>query len=249
MKRYFRMIAMLACAFIASGTISAQMLMQVNLKDGSHRNFHVNEISDITWIPVQAVAVDLGLSVKWASYNVGATCPEEFGDYFSWGETEPKKTYNHSSYKFYYNNGKYLLTKYCVDPEIGVFDMKTALETEDDAAHVIWGGTWRIPTREEAEELFSKCTITTTTQNDVDGFLVTGPNGNSIFFPANKCRNDEAQISERVWGAYWSTPLDETNSNRAGAFEIIEPTSRYDTFGGFTFSFRYLGFGIRPVTE
>ena len=145
--------------------------------------------------------VDLGLpsGIKWATCNVGANSPEEYGDYFAWGETSPKTTYyNWSNYK-YCNGDEYSMTKYCRSSEYGTVDNKTTLELSDDAAHVNWGGKWRMPTKAEYDELRSTyyCTWTWTTQNGVNGYRVTSKiNGNSIFLPA-----------AGSYDIYWSSSL------------------------------------------
>ena len=126
--------------------------------------------------------VDLGLSVKWATCNIGASSPEEYGDYFAWGETAPKDVYVWSTYKWC-NGSQNTLTKYCTNKEYGAVDNKITLELEDDAAHVNWGGEWRMPTKEELEELHKKCTWTPTKINGVSGREITGPNGNKLFLP------------------------------------------------------------------
>lgn len=127
--------------------------------------------------------VDLGLRVKWATCNVGANSPEEYGDYFAWGETQPKSIYNWSTYK-YCNGDEDSMTKYCTKSYYGTVDNKTTLDLEDDAAHVNWGGKWRMPTSAEMEELRNNCTWTNTTQNGVYGLkMKSKKNGNSIFFP------------------------------------------------------------------
>ena len=128
--------------------------------------------------------VDLGLpsGIKWATCNVGATKPEEFGGYYAWGETEEKEDYSWSTYKWC-NGSSTTMTKYCTSSN-GTVDNKTTLDLEDDVAHVKWGGTWRMPTKAEQDELRNNCTWTWTTQNGVNGYKVTGPNGNSIFLPA-----------------------------------------------------------------
>ena len=156
--------------------------------------------------------VDLGLSVKWATCNVGAKSPEEDGDYFAWGEVvtkEPGKYWE--NYK--YCAGEYnKLTKYCSDSEYGnngYADDKIILDLEDDAAHVNWGGTWRMPTKEEQDEL-RLCDWKWTKQNDVYGYKIIGDNGNSIFMPAIYYQSTD---SGRVWsksnnlGLYWSSSL------------------------------------------
>lgn len=118
-------------------------------------------------------AVDLGLSVKWASCNVGATSPEEFGDKHAWGELNHRGTYFQPQYYLYYDtdNDCYI----SIGKDIG--------GTDFDAAHVKWGGKWRMPTYEELKELKDKCNWEWTKLSDVNGFLVSSSNGNSIFFP------------------------------------------------------------------
>ena len=148
--------------------------------------------------------INLGLSVKWATYNVGATNPEDYGDYFAWGETEPKEEYNWSTYKWC-DGSKYTMTKYNNDSSYGTVDNKKELELEDDAAHVHWGGSWRMPTDVEWKELQAQCTWTWITQNGINGYKVTSKsNGNSIFLPAAGYRVDDLAGSH---GNYWSSSL------------------------------------------
>ena len=128
--------------------------------------------------------VDLGLpsGLKWATCNIGAESPEDYGYYFAWGEVEPDSSYNWPDYKWCKGKQK-TFTKYCTCRDEGTVDNKTVLEDADDAAVVNWGGSWRMPTEEEMRELVDNCTWTWTSQNGVAGSLATGPNGNSIFFP------------------------------------------------------------------
>lgn len=169
--------------------------------------------------------VDLGLpsGTLWATCNVGADSPEEYGDYFAWGETEPKKIYQDSTYKWC--NGSYkVLTKYCTESRFGYNgfdDGKTELDPEDDAAYVIWGQQWRMPTKEQQQELIEKCTWTWTKQNGVSGRLVTGPNGNTLFLPAAGYRINESLISVGSWGLYWSCSLRSENSLNAYAMNFL----------------------------
>ena len=151
--------------------------------------------------------VDLGLSVKWATMNVGATTPEEYGDYFAWGEVKPKEEYVWSTYKWC-NGSKNTLTKYCTNSEYGTVDNKTVLESADDVAAVNWGASWRMPTDAELTELREQCTWTWTTQNGVNGYKVTGSNGNSIFLPAAGYRSDSSLYDAGSYGYYWSSSLD-----------------------------------------
>ena len=150
--------------------------------------------------------VDLGLSVKWATMNVGANAPEGYGDYFAWGETEPKDNYNLSTYKWC-KGSQTTMTKYCTKSDYGTVDNKTVLDLEDDAARANWGGTWRMPTVDEIKELVKNCSWKWTTQNGVYGYEVTGPNGNSIFLPAAGYRLFDSLYSAGDYGYYWSSSL------------------------------------------
>ena len=135
------------------------------------------EISFMTLSLEQQSYVDLGLSVKWASCNVGASTPEEYGDYFAWGETTTKSNYSSSSCPTYGLSIPDLQVK-------GYVDGDGNLTAYHDAAAMNWGGSWRMPTYDELNELITNCTWTwVTTQNGVRGYNVTGPNGNSIFLP------------------------------------------------------------------
>ena len=128
--------------------------------------------------------VDLGLSVKWATCNVGANTPEEYGDYFAWGETEPKNEYDIKSYKW--SNGKYNeITKYCANDTFGIIDNQRDLVLADDVVHIKWGGKWRIPTKEQLIELIEKCIWIWIIINGVYGYeIISKITGNSIFIPA-----------------------------------------------------------------
>lgn len=189
--------------------------------------------------------VDLGLSVKWATCNVGATSPEEYGDYFAWGETKPKTTYDLITYK--YCNGSYeTMTKYCTSSTYGTVDNKTTLELEDDAARVNWGGKWRMPTKAEQDELrdTSNCTWTWTTQNGVKGYKVTSKvNGNSIFLPAAGYRYDDYLINAGSNGSYWSSSLNTSGSGNA--YYLLFGTVNVDWIG----YDRCDGLSVRPVCE
>ena len=189
--------------------------------------------------------VDLGLSVKWATCNVGATMPEEYGDYFAWGEVKPKKQYNWSTYK-YCKGDRATMTKYCNDRYYGYngfTDNKIVLDPEDDAATVNWGGSWRMPTRAEQDELRSKCKWTCATQNGVEGYKVVGPNGNSIFLPAAGYMNEGTLSGAGSGGFYWSSSLDTSYSNYAYGvtFNWSEGYMYYD--------YRGYGHSVRPVCQ
>ena len=148
--------------------------------------------------------VDLGLpsGTKWATCNVGATTPTGYGDYFAWGETEPKTTYSWSTYKWC-NGSRTTLTKYNTSSGYGTVDNKTVLDPEDDAAAVNWGGAWRMPTDAEWTELCENCTWTWTTLNGKNGYEVIGANGNAIFLPAAGYRGGDDLSNAGSYGYYW----------------------------------------------
>ncbi len=151
--------------------------------------------------------VDLGLpsGTLWATCNIGADNPEDYGDYFAWGETEPKDYYDWSTYKWC-NGSKDLLTKYCTKSDYGTVDNKVELEPADDAATVNWGEKWRMPTDNQLEELRTKCTSTWATCNGVFGKLLTGPNGNTLFLPGAGYLSYDWLHNDSE-GYYWSRTL------------------------------------------
>ena len=199
-------------------------------------------------------AVDLGLpsGIKWASFNLGASAPEEYGDYFAWGETAPyytaghsqdspcssweanKTGYNWASYQWC-NGSANALTKY------RGYD-KTQLDPEDDAAHDNWGGNWRMPTNTEWTELKTKCTWTATTQGGVNGYLVTSKtNSNSIFLPAAGRRFDSFLIDAGA-GYYWSSSLYVSSPSLAKTLSFTSSCSMGEQE-------RYFGQSVRPVLD
>ena len=180
--------------------------------------------------------VDLGLpsGLKWATCNVGANAPEDYGYYFAWGEVEPKITYNWDTYKYYDDSN---LTKYTSN------DSKTVLDPEDDVATVNWGGAWRMPTKAEQDELRNNCTWDWITQNGVNGYKVTGPNGNSIFLPAAGYMGGGTLYSAGSYGRYWSGSLDADCPRYAF---VVGFGSDYVDWAG---SGRFCGLAVRPVCE
>ena len=155
----------------------------------------------------QPLYVELGANVVWATMNVGALAPEEYGDYFAWGETSPKSTYHYTTYK--YGTSDRTLTKYVTDPKYGTMDSRTNLEASDDAATVNWGPDWRTPTYREWNWLVEHCTWTQTTQNGVAGYLVTsretGYTDNSIFLPFAGAYYNTTLRNAGVIGTYWTS--------------------------------------------
>ena len=185
----------------------------------------------------------LGLpsGTKWAITNVGASTAEEYGNYYAWGETEPKETYNWSTYKWC-NGSSYTQTKYCTSSSYGTVDNKTTLDLTDDAANANWGGNWTMPTYEEQNELKNDCRWTWVTKCGVNGRKVTGPNGVTVFLPAAGYRYASSLYGAGSDGVYWSSSLLTDYSNIAYSLYFfssgVNSTSRYD---------RGYGHSVRPV--
>ena len=187
-------------------------------------------------------AVDLGVpsGLKWASWNVGAKTPEDYGDYFAWGEIEPKSKYDWSTYKYELGND-YVgpFSKYVINSRYGTVDNKNVLDSEDDAARANWGSNWCMPTYAEWKELRDNCIWTWTTQYGVKGQLVTGPNGNSIFLPAAGYLYSTSLSEVGSSGYYWSSSLYAGYQSWCYAFGANSK--------GMSYKGRSIGFSIRAV--
>ncbi len=189
--------------------------------------------------------VDLGLpsGLLWATCNVGADIPEDYGDYFAWGETATKDDYDWSTYKWCNGDwGNLVLTKYCTDSYYGTVDNKTVLDPEDDAAHVNRGGDWRMPTTEEWIELHDKCTWTWTTLGGKNGYCVTGSNDKFIFLPAAGYRPGTVVSNAGSGGYYWSSSLYSSDPSDA-YFMGFDSGFVYPQY----YNSRYYGLSVRPV--
>ena len=188
--------------------------------------------------------VDLGLSVKWATCNIGAETPEEYGDYFAWAEVETKEKYNWVTYK-YCNGSETTLTKYCYDNAYGTVDDKLILDSEDDAAVVNLGGFWRIPTIDEWTELYEKCNWMWVVQNGINGYKITGPSGNSIFLPVAGFIFNKRSYYLGTDGFYWTNSLhinDESKSSDASGVSMGSDKINLSYHG-----LRCIGRSIRPI--
>lgn len=196
--------------------------------------------------------VDLGLSVKWGTCNLGANSPEEYGDYYAWGEIETKEKYDWSTYKWCEGDFD-KLTKYCVKTEFGMntefckVDNKSTLELEDDAAHVKLGGSWRIPTVEELVELDKYCDSEWTAIKGIKGCKLTSTiNGNSIFLPAAGAIVDTDITDQGKECTYWASTLvvEDCRCTYECAYYASTPFCFYDPL-----PFRCYGHPIRPVRK
>lgn len=217
-------------------------------KGGAYQQFDVNEVDSITFVEVgEDISqttheyVDLGLpsGTLWATCNVGANSPEEYGDYFAWGETEPKSHYYWDNYKWCeYSERNVKITKYL---------SYSILDPEDDVATATWGDAWRIPTVEEVKELKNECSWSWDTRNGHLGMTVTGTNGNSIFLPANGMYGYEGFVDHfldgSLCGNYWSSYIGEESGNtHVTSLSFTSDNEILTSWGP-----RCYGEGVRPV--
>ena len=193
--------------------------------------------------------VDLGLpsGTLWATCNIGADKPEDYGDYYAWGETRTKTTYGLGNYK--YSNGDYdKLTKYCHNSDFGdngFTDYLTTLQSDDDPATVNWGSGWCTPSKDQWYELLNNTNNTWTTQNGVEGRLFTSKkNGQTLFLPAAGSRWGSELCSAGADGGYWSRSLDTDIPSGAWYLYFYSDDCRVDAIGR-----RYNGFTVRPVRQ
>lgn len=192
--------------------------------------------------------VDLGLSVKWATCNVGASTPGGYGYFYAWGEISPKKEYKWDNYVFWTSGNSesdFRFSKYNTNGAHGPVDNKTRLDLSDDVAHRQWGGSWRIPTNREWMELWNKCTWTWTSMEGHSGYEVTSNlNGKIIFLPAAGEHFWTTVSNRDVQGHYWSSDLDDFNRSYYALGVSFKADGKNRLAG-----FRNDGFSVRPVIE
>ena len=231
--------------------VNAQLKLYVYENDGEVSAFVASEVDSISFTAPSDYLiepndidsfeyVDMGLSVRWGTCNVGAATPEEYGYYFAWGEVETKDYYQLNNYRWA-SSVSGMILKYCTNSFLGNVDNKTQLEPEDDAAHVICEDMWRIPTEYEFNELIDNCSIAWTSSNGVYGLeFVSNKNGNSIFIPAAGYYYD-VEKDASYFGYYWTSSLDINDSTKARQFAFNEDGHILSS------STRYFGQTIRPV--
>ena len=188
--------------------------------------------------------VDLGLSVKWAKCNVGAKTETDYGSYFMWGSTRPNTADECTSANTPFLNGpSNKFTKYCTDSSYGAVDDKTTLEFVDDAARVIMGDNWRMPTEDECRELINSTTNKWTKVNGVDGWKFTASNGNYIFIPAaGVCGNGSVDFIGEC-GFVWSSSLYASDPGNACNLYFYSDSCYVD------YGTRYYGVSVRGVCK
>lgn len=264
MKKITLLFASLLCvAYIAV----AQLKLYVYQNDGTRTEFVASTVDSIAFStitdgpdqpddPIKPVDptngyeyVDLGLpsGTKWASRNIGATAVGDYGNYYSWGETQTKQSYTWSTYTL--GTDSTSLTKYNFHSKQGVVDNRLRLELADDAANANWGGKWRMPTRAEWQELLENCSWAWGSQPAsngffINGYLITGPSGNSIFLPASGYKQDKL-VQQPGVDAYYATSeiLRSYFPDEQVSFYISSSAKRLDT------QYRQLGLPVRPVYD
>lgn len=232
--------SILTTIFAAMQLAVVAQTVNVHFKNGQVINYNADNVEYVDFSAkapdptlTAGEVVDLGLSVYWASCNLGASKPEEAGDYYAWGETAPKASYTDDNYS-YYNSST---TEY--------IDIGSEISgTEYDAAHVNLGGEWRMPTEAEIQELINKCTWEWKQINGINGYKVTGPSGNTIFLPAAGFKTGTYLGSNNSILHYWTSTL---SSLKTVAFELKASSSYiYCTIG--IVDTKHEGYSIRPVT-
>lgn len=238
-----RTILSIAVAALAT-SLSAQTV-NVHFKNGQTIVFPSGNVEFVDFSEkapdptvTAGAAVDLGLSVYWSSCNVGAEAPEEYGDYYAWGETKPKSSYKKETYSYYDSNKSEYI-------DIGDYISGTAY----DAATVNLGSDWKMPTKTQMKELIDNCTWEWTQINGVNGFKVTGSNGNSIFLPANGYMLNKTKNSPD-WTYYPTGNIGNKGGFTRATMLIIQGSNPPSTFAvnenGEPIEY---GFTIRPVTS
>lgn len=259
-KQLVSILILIICVVFSGTTVMAQGVIVYKKDGGQIKVPYANLDSVVTYCQQEEVVqneviqghecVDLGLSVKWATCNVGADSPEDYGDYFAWGETSTKSEFTYETYRWTEyddKNYEWEYTKYCTNSDEGKYDGKDVLTTSDDAATVKWGSKWRMPTKEEQEELVKKCTFTLSSPNGVLGCKVTGPNGNSIFLPFTGYIEGITPKERGEQGYYWSKSLDNDYNWGAESFQVYIYND-HATGSVYWSESRKYGLTIRPVT-
>ena len=192
---------------IVAAIIGGIIALGINIRHGS--DMQETSITTSTNTHRGHEYVDLGLpsGTKWATMNVGASSPSDYGNYYAWGETNTKSSYEWSNLKYCLDDSGDKFSKYVTDSKYGNVDGKEELDLSDDAAYVNWGQGWRMPSKAQQDELREKCEWTWTSMGGHDGYKVVGPNGNSLFLPAAGYRDFSGLYSAGSYGGYWSRTL------------------------------------------
>lgn len=229
MKRIYLFAALLLCVC----GVSAQTML-VHQKGGTVAAYDVNSVDSVCFsmeqleITPERHAVDLGLSVMWAECNLGAETPADWGDFYSWGEVSPKSNYSQDNYAYYVDEQyQHIGNDIC--------------GTKYDAASAEWGPSWRMPSHAEVKELAEKCVWTWMEPTaGVCGYMVTGPNGRSIFLPASGYTMSTSVQGQGKKGFYWTGTL-------SGSMPTAAHNMNFSGYSGDWTASRAYGLPVRPV--
>ena len=246
------LLTFLASAVMVIPAGAQQKIMRIHHSDGTSETRKVNDVVKITFEnegetpqPEGPQMVDMGLSVKWASYNIGATSPEDYGNFYAYGEIEPKTEYTLENYQWYYPD----YNDWDCDEWEKYYKLgKTFTGTNYDVAHVKWGGDWRVPTRDEWKELIENCEWQWTGINGVTGArAVSKINGNSIFLPAAGNMVDAEHTHDQLGCFYWTSSEYETNdiSTECRNYRANIDATNHAAADGYDYP--EVGFSIRAV--
>jgi len=246
MKRKMFLAAML---MMAIGMQTAQAQFMRVWQNGKADTYDVSMVDSVQFVDAKYEWVDLGLpsGTLWATFNVGAFLPEEYGDYFAWGETEPKENYSWATYK-YCNGTRTTMTKYCQKSEYGYngyTDTLTVLQPEDDAATVNWGSGWQTPSDEQFRELLDSryTNVSPKELNGVKGLEISGKTSHMSIFLPFAGQNAVSFIGQ--YGYYWTSTLDSSYVTGSIMFTCAENLD----WSAFSVYYRYFGLSVRPVVR
>lgn len=208
---------------------------------GERKTFTTGESGQISTME----AIDLGLSVKWASYNLGASSPEEYGGLYGWGDPTGEQVL-HCGERDYDPNTFTYDQNYCYSLYGGINPPTDISDSDLDIAHVKCGGSWRMPTVDEFNELVENCTVERFSYKGINGIKVTGKNGNSIFFPYCGGRMGNRVYGQGTSGTYWTSNLSDYTNHKSWDVELKYDYISVDNIYG---DYRYIGKAIRPVRD
>lgn len=239
--KYLRVILTTAACMFAGVQLSAQGVKIVKI-GGLAVDYNYSKIEriEVQYDEARAdTAVDLGLpsGLKWAKFNVGANAPEEHGGYFAWGETEEKNVYSWGWYLCKQNECGTMADPFIKSTSIGWYTLGSTY----DVAHTKWGGSWRMPTKDDLLELKENCTSEKATVNGVSGYTYTGWNGNSIFLPDGQIKNG-ANLTNSSY-TYWLSTNAHYSSSTCQSADAFAPNGNINTLA------RYYGLAVRPVSD
>lgn len=242
-------IALVSFGMLAAG--AQQRIMRIYKADGTSETINVTDVTKIAFekegdmpFDPENKLVDMGLSVKWAAWNIGATMPSDYGNFYAYGEIEPKSDYSVATYKW--ANPEYDPDQFMDEWEQYYKLGSTMTGTNYDVAHVKWGEQWRMPTREEWKELIENCNWTWTAIDGVAGCKATSViNGNAIFFPAAGNMVGKEHTHDQLGCFYWTSseydgePYEECRNYRANMDATYHAADGYD--------YPDVGFTVRAV--